>query len=125
MLVNMWNFMKEKKIKLRIVDIDTTWNVADNPSRGKGTSHELAMKTMEVLKGAPSRRDGVPQKERPSGYRPSIARYDVPEEYSEDPLMMLKNINKHLINRVLETDYQEPEDDYVFPELKRPREVNA
>ena len=126
MLVNMWNFMKEKKIKLRIVDIDTTWNVADNPSRGKKTSHELAMKTMEVLKGAPSRRDGVPQKERPSGYLPSIARYDVPEEYSDDPLALLHNINKHLVNRVLETDFQEPEEDeHVLPVIKRPREVNA
>ena len=110
MLVNMWAFMKEKKIKLRIVDIDTTWNVADNPSRGKTTNHSLAMKTLEVLKGAPSRRDGVPQKERPSGYLPSIARYDVPEEYVEDPQSLFQNMSKNLVNRVLDTDYEEPEE---------------
>ena len=124
MLVNMWAFMKEKKIKLRIVDIDTTWNVADNPSRGKTTNHSLAMKTLEVLKGAPSRRDGVPQKERPSGYLPSIARYDVPEEYVEDPQSLFQNMSKNLVNRVLDTDYEEPEEsNHALPDLKRPREA--
>ena len=122
MLVNMWAFMKEKRIQLRIVDIDTTWNVADNPSRGKITSHELAMKTLAVLKGAPSRRDGIPQKERPSGYLPSIARYDVPDDYFEDPQALFKNISENLVNRVLKTDYEEPEEgDNTLSVLKRNR----
>ena len=62
------------------------------------------------------------QKKRPSGYPPSLARYDVLDDYVEDPQALFKNISENLVNRVLKTDYEEPEEgDNTLSVLKRNR----
>jgi len=79
MLLHMWKFARENKIVIRPVDIFTDWNVADNPSRNRLPTQDLAEKTIEVLKGAASRPDAAPTSEKPSGYLPMINGIEVPD----------------------------------------------
>lgn len=79
MLLHMWKFARENKIVIRPVDIFTDWNVADNPSRDRAPTQDLAEKTIEVLKGAASRPDVAPTSEKPSGYLPMINGIEVPD----------------------------------------------
>jgi len=115
MLLQLWKFAQENKIIIRPIDIFTDWNVADNPSRGKRPTRDLAERTIEVLKGAPSRPDVEPSKEQPSGYLPVINSIEVPDYLETAADTMWSKIMGDLYNNI-------DDNDFVIPDKKRNRE---